>query len=88
MITTLFFGGWLAPGFLPPMTFLGPEIEGLLWFSLKTGFFVCFFVLLRAGIPRPRYDQLMSLGWKILLPITLVNLLVTGAVALYMAEGG
>ena len=88
MITTLFFGGWLAPGFLPPMSFLGPEIEGLLWFSLKTGFFVCFFVLLRAGIPRPRYDQLMSLGWKILLPITLVNLLVTGAVALYLAEGG
>jgi NADH-quinone oxidoreductase subunit H len=88
MITTLFFGGWLAPGFLQPMSFLGPEIEGLLWFSLKTGFFVCFFVLLRAGIPRPRYDQLMSLGWKILLPITLVNLLVTGAVALYLAEGG
>ena len=74
MITTLFFGGWLGPAFLPP----------IVWFSLKTAFFVCFFILLRAAIPRPRYDQLMSLGWKILLPITLINLLVTGAVALSM----
>ncbi len=88
MITTLFFGGWLAPGFLPPISILGPELEGLLWFSLKTTFFVCFFVLLRGSIPRPRYDQLMSLGWKILLPITLVNLLATGAIALFIAEGG
>ncbi|MCZ6852333.1 MAG: NADH-quinone oxidoreductase subunit NuoH [Gammaproteobacteria bacterium] len=74
IIVTLFFGGWLGPDFLPP----------IIWFSLKTGFFICFFVLLRAAIPRPRYDQLMSLGWKILLPITLVNLLITGAVALYL----
>ena len=76
MIVTLFFGGWLGPSFLPP----------IVWFSLKTAFFVCGFVLLRAAIPRPRYDQLMSLGWKILLPITLVNLLATGAIAL-LREG-
>ncbi len=72
MVVILFFGGWLGPGFLPP----------IVWFSLKTAFFVCGFILLRAAIPRPRYDQLMSLGWKILLPITLVNLLATGAIAL------
>lgn len=76
MIVTLFFGGWLGPGFLPP----------IIWFSLKTAFFVCGFILLRAAIPRPRYDQLMSLGWKILLPITLVNLLATGAIALLRVE--
>ncbi len=76
IIVTLFFGGWLGPDFLPP----------IIWFSLKTGLFICFFVLLRAAIPRPRYDQLMSLGWKILLPITLLNLLVTGAVVL-LAKG-
>ena len=75
MVVTLFFGGWLGPGFLPP----------IIWFSLKTAFFVCGFILLRAAIPRPRYDQLMSLGWKILLPITLVNLLATGAIALLRA---
>ncbi len=74
MTVTLFFGGWLGPDFLPP----------IVWFALKTGFFINFFILLRAAIPRPRYDQLMSLGWKILLPITLVNLLATGAIVLAM----
>ena len=72
IMVTLFFGGWLGPDFLPP----------LVWFTAKTAFVICFFILLRASIPRPRYDQLMSLGWKILLPITLLNLLVTGALAL------
>ena len=75
MIATLFFGGWLGP-VLPP----------LLWFLLKVFILICFFILLRAAIPRPRYDQLMSLGWKYMLPLTLVNLVVTGAVALIMAE--
>jgi NADH-quinone oxidoreductase subunit H len=74
MITTLFFGGWLGPAFLPPLA----------WFLLKTGFFILFFILLRAAIPRPRYDQLMTLGWKFMLPLTLVNLAATGAVALYL----
>jgi len=65
----LFFGGWL-----------GPILPGFVWFMLKTGFFVVFFVLLRAATIRPRYDQLMALGWKILLPITLVNVAITGAI--------
>lgn len=69
MIVTLFFGGWLGWSFLPPVV----------WFLLKTGIVINFFILLRASIPRPRYDQLMVLGWKILLPLTLVNLLVVGA---------
>ena len=72
MMVTLFFGGWLGPDFLPP----------IFWFTLKTTTVICFFILLRAAIPRPRYDQLMSLGWKILLPVTLVNILVTGAIVL------
>ena len=76
MIVTLFFGGWLGPAFLPP----------IVWFSIKTTVFVCGFILLRAAIPRPRYDQLMSLGWKILLPVTLLNLLATGAIVL-LKEG-
>jgi NADH-quinone oxidoreductase subunit H len=74
MMTTIFFGGWLGPEFLPP----------IFWFGLKTFFVVCFFVLLRASIPRPRYDQLMSFGWKIMLPLTLINLMVTGAIALWL----
>ncbi len=72
LITLLFFGGWLGPG-LPP----------LLWFIIKTFAFICFFILLRAGLPRPRFDQLMSWGWKIMLPLALANILVTGAVVLW-----
>lgn len=68
----LYFGGWLGPGFLPP----------LVWFVLKTFAFICFFILLRASLPRPRYDQLMEYGWKILLPLTLLNLVVTAGVVL------
>ena len=72
LITVLFFGGWMGPGFMPP----------IVWFALKSGVFIAFFILLRAAIPRPRYDQLMSYGWLFLLPLSLINLLVTGAVIL------
>ncbi len=73
IVVTLFFGGWLGPDFLPP----------IFWFSLKIFLVICFFVFLRATIPRPRYDQLMSLGWKILLPLTLLNILLTGGILLW-----
>ena len=72
LITVLFFGGWMGPDLLPP----------IVWFALKSGVFIAFFILLRAAIPRPRYDQLMSYGWLFLLPLSLINLLVTGAVIL------
>jgi NADH-quinone oxidoreductase subunit H len=68
---TLFFGGWMGP-ILPPVV----------WFFLKTFAFICFFVLLRASLPRPRYDQLMAYGWKIMLPLSLLNLLATAAIVL------
>jgi NADH-quinone oxidoreductase subunit H len=73
LITTLFFGGWLGPAFLPPA----------FWFFIKTAFFICLFILIRASLPRPRYDQLMEAGWKIILPVVLLNILVTGAILLY-----
>ena len=72
LITVLFFGGWLGPAFLPP----------IVWFSLKVFAFIAFFILLRAAIPRPRYDQLMSYGWLFLLPVSLLNLLITGVIIL------
>ncbi|MGB8491857.1 MAG: NADH-quinone oxidoreductase subunit NuoH [Bacteroidales bacterium] len=74
IVATLFFGGWLGPSFLPPV----------FWFLLKTFFFICVFILLRASLPRPRYDQLMELGWKILFPVALLNLLITGAIVLFV----
>lgn len=73
LTTTLFFGGWLGFDFLPPVV----------WFLIKMFAFILLFILLRASLPRPRYDQLMSFGWKILLPLSLLNLLVTGALVLY-----
>jgi NADH-quinone oxidoreductase subunit H len=72
LIVTFFFGGWLGPSFLP----------GIIWFFIKVFVFILFFILLRAGLPRPRYDQLMEYGWKFLLPLALLNLLVTGAIVL------
>lgn len=74
IIATLFFGGWLGPSFLPPV----------FWFLLKTFFFIGLFILLRASLPRPRYDQLMKLGWKVLFPLALINLIVTGAVLIFL----
>lgn len=74
MVVTLFFGGWLGPAFLPPLA----------WFLLKVLAVICAYILARATLPRPRYDQLMSLGWKALLPLSLLNLLATGAIALWM----
>ena len=81
-IPVLFFGGWHAPFGLE---FGNEIISGLFWMGLKTGFFLIFFVLVRAALVRPRYDQLMSYGWLVMLPLALVNLLVTGAFVLYQA---
>jgi NADH-quinone oxidoreductase subunit H len=69
MVVTLFFGGWLGP-WLPP----------IVWFALKTFVLICGFILLRATLPRPRSDQLMAYGWKVMLPLALLNLVVTGAI--------
>jgi NADH-quinone oxidoreductase subunit H len=74
MTATMFFGGWLGPSFLPPWA----------WFFIKTFALILFFILLRAALPRPRYDQLMESGWKIILPVVLANILVTGAILLWI----
>ena len=76
MSVVLFFGGWLMPS--PLDTWLPP----LVWFILKVLFFVLFFILLRTSLPRPRFDQLLAFGWKVMLPIALLNLLVTAALRL------
>lgn len=73
MLSTLFFGGWLGP-FLPP----------IVWLLLKLFAFISFFILLRGTLPRPRYDQLMHFAWKFLLPLALLNLLITGAIVLLL----
>jgi NADH-quinone oxidoreductase subunit H len=67
----LFFGGWL-----PPFQFLS-FIPGSIWFGLKICFFVILYIWMRAALPRYRYDQLMGLGWKVFLPVSLAYLMIT-----------
>jgi NADH-quinone oxidoreductase subunit H len=74
LTTVLFLGGWHAP--LPFLEF----IPGIIWFLLKFSFIVFFMFWLRATLPRIRVDQLMSLGWKVLLPLALINVVVTAIV--------
>ncbi len=68
--TTLFLGGWHGPGFLP----------GWVWFIAKVYFLIFTCMWIRATYPRYRYDQLMRLGWKVFLPLTLINIVITGIV--------
>ncbi len=68
---TLFLGGWLGPGNIP-----------VVWFLLKVFFFVLLFIWVRATLPRFRYDQLMSFGWKVLVPLATVNLIITSYLTL------
>lgn len=73
MMVVLFFGGWHGP-VLPPVV----------WFFVKTFALICMLILVRGSLPRPRYDQLTSFGWKLMLPLALLNLAVTGAVVLLL----
>ncbi len=73
MITVFFLGGWLGPG-LPP----------ILWFVIKVLAVAFLFIWMRGTMPRLRYDQLMHFGWKVLIPLSLLNVLVTGAVLLWL----
>ena len=73
MTTILFFGGWLPPFDLPLFNY----IPGFIWFFLKVSFFVFVFIWIRATFPRFRYDQLMRLGWKVFLPLSLFWLVLT-----------
>ncbi len=76
LMTALFFGGWHG------LPIIGPWLPPVVWFALKTFMFICLFILARAALPRMRYDQLISLGWKVMLPLTLLNLVATGAILL------
>ena len=76
MTTILFLGGWAAPIDLPPFTW----IPGAIWFILKASLVFFMFAMVKAFVPRYRYDQLMRIGWKVFLPISLFMVVVVAAV--------
>ena len=80
MATTLFFGGWLRPFPNVEALWILGYVPGWLWFVLKTFGFIYLTMWIRATLPRYRYDQLMRLGWKVLIPVGIANLVVTAIV--------
>lgn len=84
LIVTLFFGGWAVPFVdVTKLGYLGAFLS-VVSFAVKTGFFLFLYLWVRWTLPRFRYDQLMHLGWKILLPLALLNLLITAAWMTYL----
>src|SRR5512134_1789798 len=81
MGTILFLGGWLPPVALPPFTW----IPGAIWFALKLFFMFFLFAMAKAIVPRYRYDQLMRLGWKVFLPLSLAMVVIVAGVLQYAA---
>ncbi|MBU3887846.1 NADH-quinone oxidoreductase subunit NuoH [Methylosinus sporium] len=84
LLTILFFGGWLPPVNIAPFTL----IPGVIWFILKVTFFFFFFAMVKAFVPRYRYDQLMRLGWKVFLPISLVMVIVVAGILQFAGSAG
>ena len=84
LMTILFFGGWLPPVNIAPFTW----VPGVVWFVLKVSWFFFLFAMVKAFVPRYRYDQLMRLGWKVFLPISLVAVVVVAAVLEFVVKVG
>ena len=82
MMTILFAGGWLPPFDIAPFNW----IPGVIWFVLKVCFFFFFFAMVKALVPRYRYDQLMRLGWKVFLPLSLAAVVIVAGVLKLVAH--
>jgi len=94
MAVTLFFGGWLRPfANIPSLEFLNlsflhlEPLAGLIWFSIKVIIFLYCYLWFRWTWPRYRYDQLMKIGWQWLLPLAIVNLIITAVIAVFFVKG-
>ncbi len=84
LLTILFFGGWLPPIKIAPFTW----VPGVVWFVLKVSFFFFLFAMVKAFVPRYRYDQLMRLGWKVFLPISLAAVVIVAGVLEFIVKVG
>jgi NADH-quinone oxidoreductase subunit H len=79
MATILFLGGWLPPFPVAPFTW----VPGVIWFVLKASFMFFGFAMVKAIVPRYRYDQLMRLGWKVFLPVSLAMVVIVAGFLQY-----
>jgi NADH-quinone oxidoreductase subunit H len=84
LLTILFFGGWLPPVHIGPLDM----VPGAIWFVLKVTFFFFLFAMVKAFVPRYRYDQLMRLGWKVFLPLSLVMVILVAGVLQFAGSAG
>ncbi len=84
LLTLLFFGGWLPPVNIAPFTW----VPGVIWFILKVSWFFFLFAMVKAFVPRYRYDQLMRLGWKVFLPISLVAVVIVAGLVEFTGFAG
>ena len=80
MATICFLGGWTLPWYITQVVPFINYVPGIVWFLMKVYAFFFFFYWIRATLPRYRYDQVMAIGWKILIPVALANILITGLV--------
>jgi NADH-quinone oxidoreductase subunit H len=84
LATVCFLGGWTIPWYITTVLPFLKYVPGIVWFLLKVYTFIFFYYWIRATVPRYRYDQLMAIGWKILIPVSLANILVTGLVKILL----
>ena len=84
LTTILFLGGWLPPANIEPFTW----VPGIIWFVIKVSFVFFMFAMVKAFVPRYRYDQLMRVGWKVFLPISLVMVIAVASVLQFTSLGG
>jgi NADH-quinone oxidoreductase subunit H len=84
MAAICFLGGWTIPKYITDVLPFLSYVPGIVWFLLKVYAFIFFYYWIRATVPRYRYDQLMAIGWKILIPVALANIVITGLVKILL----
>jgi NADH-quinone oxidoreductase subunit H len=84
LLALCFLGGWTIPRFVTDLIPFLSAVPGIVWFLMKVYAFMFFYYWIRATLPRYRYDQLMAIGWKLLIPLALINILLTGFVKAWM----
>jgi NADH-quinone oxidoreductase subunit H len=87
LATVCFLGGWTLPWYILSVLPFLKIVPGIVWFLMKVYAFIFFYYWIRATVPRYRYDQVMKIGWKVLIPVALANIVVTALVKILITKG-